>query len=196
MSLPEPAYLYFARMAVKYKFWIILGVIIGGAILMDEFKSPSAPRLAGSQTTSEGSRPSSLRPTINYPPVFAIPGIQQVFTYAERIAPFTIISPSGAESYYVKLTDASTGVPVMTLFVRGGQSFTADVPLGSYRVKYAKGTTWYGDVHLFGPETRYSEADKTFSFSVQGNQVNGYTVTLIRQSGGNLHTKSISANNF
>ena len=122
--------------------------------------------------------------------------MHQLFTNAEQIAPFRIVTPSGAESYYVKLVDAFSGALVMTFFVYGGQSFETEVPLGTYRVKYATGSTWYGEDHLFGPDTRYSEADKTFEFSVQGNQISGYTVELIRQRGGNLHTKSISANQF
>ena len=84
----------------------------------------------------------------------------------------------------------------MTFFVNGGESFEADVPLGIYRVKYASGLTWYGAEHLFGPGTRYSEADKTFEFALQGNQISGYTLELIQQRGGNLHTKSISAAQF
>ena len=39
MQLPEPSFIRSARLAEKYKYWIILGVIIGGAVLMDEFKS-------------------------------------------------------------------------------------------------------------------------------------------------------------
>jgi hypothetical protein len=123
-------------------------------------------------------------------------GVHQLFTSAKLIAPFRIVTPVGTEKYYVKLIDATTDAPVMTFFIYGGQSFDTHVPLGAYHVKYATGTTWYGTSGLFGPDTRYSETDKTFTFTSFGNQINGYTIELIRQHGGNLHTKSISANQF
>ena len=194
MQLPEPSFIRSARLAEKYKYWIILGVIIGGAVLMDEFKS-SSTHPAGSRTNYQDYSPPS-RASVSYPAVPVSQGVHQLFTNAEQIAPFRIVTPSGAESYYVKLVDAFSGALVMTFFVYGGQSFETEVPLGTYRVKYATGSTWSGEDHLFGPDTRYSEADKTFEFSVQGNQISGYTVELIRQRGGNLHTKSISANQF
>lgn len=194
MQLPEPSFIRSARLAEKYKYWIILGVIIGGAILMDEFKSSFTPAV-GSRTNYQD-YPQPSRASVSYPTVPVSQGVHQLFTNAEQIAPFRIVTPSGAESYYVKLVDAFSGTLVMTFFVYGGQSFETEVPLGTYRVKYATGSTWYGEDHLFGPDTRYSEADKTFEFSVQGNQISGYTVELIRQRGGNLHTKSISANQF
>lgn len=195
MQLPEPPFMRTARLAVKYKYWIILGVIIGGAALMDEFRSPVKSLPAGSRTNYQGYSPPSIA-SVNYPTVPVSQGVHQLFTNAEQIAPFRIVTPSGAESYYVKLTNAFTGALVMTFFVYGGQSFETEVPLGTYRVKYAIGSIWYGEDHLFGPDTHYSETDKTFEFSVQGNQINGYTVELIRQRGGNLHTRSISANQF
>lgn len=97
----------------------------------------------------------------------------------------------------VKLIEVGSGVSVMSMFIRGGQSFETKAPLGAYRVKYATGVTWwYGDQHLFGPTTQYSEADKTFEFSRVGNQISGFTVELIRQQAGNLHTKRSQAGQF
>lgn len=195
VQLPEPSFVRATRLAVKYKYWIVLGVIIGGAVMMDQFKSPSKSASAGSRTNYQDYPPPS-RATVNYPAVPVAQGIHQLFINTEQIAPFRIVTPAGSESYYVKLTDAFTGSPIMTLFIYSGQSFETEVPLGTYRVKYATGTTWYGEEHLFGPDTRYSEADKTFEFTVQENQISGYTVELIHQRGGNLHTKSISSNQF
>ena len=193
-KLPESSFLHSTRLANKYKYWIILVALIGGAVLMNEFKS-SSTREASSRTNYQKYSPPS-RANVSYPAVPVSQGVHQLFTNAEQVAPFRIVTPSGAENYYVKLADAFSGKTVMTFFVYGGQSFETKVPLGTYRVKYATGSTWYGEDHLFGPDTHYSEADKTFEFSVQGNQISGYTVELIRQRGGNLHTKSISANQF
>ena len=195
-SLPEPASIRSLRVAVKYKYWIILGVIIGGTVMMDQLRSPSRTSPASAKSEYRASSPFPAQAVLAYPVVQVNQGIRERFTNAKTIAPFRIVTPAGPESYYVKLIDAFTGTPAMSFFIFGGQSFEAEVPLGTYRVKYATGETWYGENHLFGPTTRYSEADKTFEFSVQGNQISGYTVELIRQRGGNLHTKSISANQF
>jgi hypothetical protein len=89
-----------------------------------------------------------------------------------------------------------TDVLVMTFFVQGGQSFEAVVPLGTYRVKYATGSTWYGVDEVFGRDTRYSEAIKTFEFSVKTNQNSGNTIELASQGGSNPHTKTISTHQF
>jgi hypothetical protein len=88
-------------------------------------------------------------------------GEAQAFTSGEAIAPFKIQS-QGEGKFLVKLVDASTGDPVMTIFVRGGEDVEASVPLGTYVVKYASGTHWYGYDHLFGDHhTGYSKADET-----------------------------------
>jgi hypothetical protein len=113
----------------------------------------------------------------------------------ERIAPFEIKS-SYDSNHLVKLVDAVSGKSVMTIFVRGGSTVKVDVPLGNYRVKYASGDKWYGDVFLFGPDTRYSKADDAFLFHRQGNDVSGYTITLYQVAYGNLHTEEIGAEEF
>ena len=194
-QLPEPASIRSLRVAVKYKYWIVLAIIIGGGALMDQFRSSSRTVPASTRVEYHTPvAPSQAMP--DYPTVTVKQGIHQRYTHAELIAPLRIVTPSGSQNYYVKLIDAFTGTPAMSFFIFGGQSFVTEVPLGTYRVKYATGENWYGENHLFGSTTRYSEADKTFEFAVRGNQISGYTVELIRQRGGNLHTKSISANQF
>jgi hypothetical protein len=122
-------------------------------------------------------------------------GEVQRFHSETGIAPLEISSSSG-ENYVVKLTDADSGEDVLTIFVRGGQTEKVDVPLGNYVVKYASGEKWYGYKHLFGPSTHYSKADRTFTFSKNGSQVNGYTITLYKVKDGNLHTSQISSKDF
>lgn len=116
----------------------------------------------------------------------------QFLSNAERIAPLRIVTKGDAVHYFVKLSDWATGAPVLTIFVRAGQTAETDVPLGSYRLKYAAGETWLGVDKLFGEATIYSQADKRFDFAREGNQVSGYTVELILQTGGNLSTRRIS----
>jgi curved DNA-binding protein CbpA len=135
--------------------------------------------------------PPFLEPELPLPPN----GETYNYTRREAVAPFEIKSSYGS-SYLVKLADASTGQPVLTVFVRGGNTVNLDVPLGTYVVKYAAGDKWYGYNFLFGPATGYSKANETFTFRYNGNQVSGYTITLYKVRNGNLRTGTISANEF
>jgi DnaJ-domain-containing protein 1 len=123
-------------------------------------------------------------------------GYLKRFTTEDPIAPLKIQVPEGDTHYYVKIVHANTTTPVATIFIRAGQSVRLKVPLGSYEIKYAMGTTWYGTKYLFGPETTVAKAEKTFDFRIDGDKVNGYTIELIKQQGGNLHTSNISLEDF
>jgi hypothetical protein len=109
---------------------------------------------------------------------------------AENVAPFRIVT-RGRAHYLVKLSNWDTGEDVMSIFVRGGDKVEHEVPLGTYRIQYASGRTWYGKEYLFGPSTVYTQADESFRFRVVGNQVSGYSVELYKRRGGNLHTRKI-----
>ena len=151
----------------------------------------------GNSTSSTNARPDVARffmfnePLLDAPPS----GEVQRFNSETGIAPLEISSSSGG-NYVVKLTDADSGQDVLSIFVRGGQTEKVDVPLGNYLIKYASGEKWYGYKHLFGPSTHYSKADRTFTFSKNGSEVNGYTIKLYKVKDGNLHTSQISQNEF
>lgn len=123
-------------------------------------------------------------------------GSKSTYSNRDAIAPLTISTRQGLGHYFVKIVDWTTDAPVMTIFVRSGQSVSTKVPLGSYKVKYATGSQWYGKTHLFGPETSYSMADSRFDFEETGNQVSGFTVELFLQPNGNLRTKRIRPKDF
>lgn len=89
------------------------------------------------------------------------------------------------------MVDATSDAPVLTVFVRDGDSIDIEVPLGVMKMRYAIGDTWYGDRYLFGPETTYAEADSLLTFAVQGEQVSGYTIELFLQPNGNLREREI-----
>lgn len=193
--LPEPDAINWARFAKKHVYWIVLAVIIGGAVVIDKIQTT---RDSGYRQSYSPQVPSRLTAEASpgYPPVSIMQGVQNVFTQAEQIAPLSIRTSAGEESYFVKVVDAYSQNSIITLFVHGGQTLKVNIPLGTYRIKYATGKTWYGEQHMFGPNTRYSEADKTFTFSVNGDQISGYTIELIKQVNGNLRTKSLSAGQF
>ncbi len=111
------------------------------------------------------------------------------------MAPFSI-KTSGAENHFVKLEDIKTGKTVMAIFIHSGNTVETTVPLGTYKLKYAAGSNWYGEKELFGSDTVCSVANETFTFEIQGNQIVGNTVELILQSKGNLYTTDISVSAF
>ena len=117
------------------------------------------------------------------------------YTSADRIAPFEIKAAQG-NNYFVKLVNAYSEETVLTVFVRGGTTVNIDVPLGTYKVKYASGSTWYGENYLFGTYTSYSKTDKMFDFKIVGNQVSGFSMTLYTVANGNLHMSKIPKSDF
>jgi hypothetical protein len=195
LPLRKTASVRAVRGAIKYGYWMALGAIVIGAIISINFKSP--PKAESIVKKIESSNIKSTVPIIpRHQPVIVDQGVYRLYTDAELVAPLSIVTPRGPENYYIKLVDVSSGSPAISFFIFGGQSFETDVPLGTYRVKYATGVTWFGETHLFGSTTHYSEADKTFEFAVQGNKINGYTIELTQQRNGNLSTKAISSNQF
>ena len=135
-------------------------------------------------------------PAPSYPEV-ALPynGSTQMYSNGERVAPLKIQTAQGA-NYLVKLVSSNSQKQVMTVFVRGGNTVSTEVPLGTYEVKYASGEKWYGYEHLFGADTGYSKAESLFTFKNTGNQISGYTISLYRVTNGNLRTSSINPEQF
>lgn len=109
--------------------------------------------------------------------------------------PLKISAPSGA-NWFVKLDDWNTGLTRYMLFVRGGEAAEVGVPAGTYRIKFASGSTWYGDEIRFGPDTTYSVIDKPTTFSIAGSQLLGHEISLTLRRDGNLRRQSISAGQF
>jgi hypothetical protein len=182
-------------------FLAIIFVLIGIAAIV--FLCSSLPR--NSATSSYVSSP-HLTPTqakvtqtpFNQPWV-AFPGNGSYKTRTNKAlgAPFKIVTQLGdPNNYYCKLINAYTGITEMELYVAGGFSAEFEVPLGTYRLKYAAGTLWYGEKYLFGDSTVCTEAKALFEFNVEGNQYVGNTVELYRRPGGNLQTEVIPRSDF
>lgn len=123
-------------------------------------------------------------------------GAVKMYVTDEAIAPLKIVTRERGYHYFVKIVDWYTNGLICTVFIRSGQSVSLDLPFGSYKLKYAAGSQWYGTKFLFGPETAYSVADKRFDFEARGDNVSGYTVELFLQPHGNLRTNRIAAEEF
>ncbi|MCD6250195.1 MAG: hypothetical protein J7J98_07700 [candidate division Zixibacteria bacterium] len=167
---------------------LVIGGFIWWVIAQDSNNSTT--------TRTTANNYSSSHPAPSYPEVtMPYNGEIQMYTNGEQIAPLKIQTSRGA-NYLVKLVSAYSQKTAMTIFIRGGNTVSTEVPLGTYEIKYASGEKWYGYKHLFGPDTSYSKAEKTFTFKDTGYQISGYTITLYRVSNGNLRTSRISPSQF
>lgn len=150
-------------------------------------------------STGQTPPPMSTQPPAKVPPspqLLPSNGFIERYHSSESLAPLTIRTRGDGQHYFVKLADWNTGITALTVFIHGGQSVELTMPLGSYKLKYASGITWYGESELFGVDTHFSMADARFDFTVSGDQVSGYTVELFLQQDGNLQTRDIPRSTF
>lgn len=90
----------------------------------------------------------------------------------------------------------------MLIYLRAGASLETKVPLGTYWIRGASGTFWYGEPALFGDDTSYFKlankdgSDDGFKFIQQGRQLSGFRLRLVTQQNGNLASSPIDAKDF
>lgn len=161
----------------------------GSVFTYSAFGDPSdAPiRIPSEQDSQITAYPYPLKPADPYAGIASEP--------RPGVAPFTVNTPSG-ENYFIKMIDVATNKAVLGFYVSGGSSVTVKVPLGTYLVHCAFGTTWYGIGHLFGRSTGYSKLDDTFEFTEDNRGISTETVTLYPVQNGNLKTSSIDGSEF
>lgn len=187
------------RKGIGCVWWSVALLGIGGCIWSNNSTSNSPSRSSTpSPSYASPSRPAPS-PKPSGPPLVAVEtpahGTYSNLTGREAVAPFKITTSSSGY-YYVKLVDSRTNEMAVVVFVHGGRPLEVDVPVGTYRMLYATGSTWYGPEHYFGPDTAYSKADTIFEFYIQGNYYSGNQVTLYRVRDGNMRTSSISKDQF
>lgn len=110
-------------------------------------------------------------------------------------ATLSVVTSTGG-NYWLKVIDADNRQEFASYFIRGGDTLDINLPQGSYELKYAHGDTWYGTKYLFGDDTSYAKADRTFEFECYSDMCTGYTVELIRQLNGNLSTTTLDPSQF
>ena len=111
--------------------------------------------------------------------------------YNSTTAPLQIRTRATDGNYVVKIVDWDTAEFIGMYFIQRGGTLSVDVPLGSYRLKFASGNEWYGEKFLFGPTTSYSYANQRLTFHLSGNYAEGHSIELIPRVGGNLTTESL-----
>ena len=78
--------------------------------------------------------------------------------------------------YYLKLVDSKTNEIVQSVFIHPGKTESITLPCGTYELKYACGSQWYGYEKLFGKYGSYSKSENPVSFK------RGYEYTLTLKS--------------
>lgn len=163
--------------------WIILvgiGLSIWGAY--------SNTKTSGSSRT----RPSA-EATRSLPPAMALPQTGAFDSSVSTTQNAIIVKTRSGGRHTLAKIETLDGREVTRGFIRAGGQHRFDLPLGTYVMKTASGTTWYGSTVLFGPETSYSRPDDTFPLTSRGES---WTVELIPQANGNLRDRPISAAQF
>lgn len=168
-------------------FFLGFVVVVGYLILKDE---PNITR----RSIKAGSISKPL-PRFNAPSVAINAGIVRLNFSSKPIAKLQIKTTVGSD-YFIKIVNQATDKEELVVYIIGGKNFLTEFPLGNYSMRYATGTTWYGERHLFGPQTAFAKADKDFIFKREGNKILGYTIELIPQVGGNLRTRKITRSQF
>ncbi|PWU16351.1 MAG: hypothetical protein C5B50_13820 [Verrucomicrobia bacterium] len=112
-------------------------------------------------------------------------------SYNGTTAPLKVTTKPSDGYYVMKLVDWGSGEFVANYFINSGSTLSVDVPLGSYKLKFASGSRWYGLKHLFGPSTQYSYIPQRMDFYLSGDYAEGHRIELIPQVGGNLETRDM-----
>lgn len=118
---------------------------------------------------------------------------------APLVASFSVVAKStGVDktSHLVKMVDANTGQPVLSVFVRSGETASIKIPLGIYKANIASGEKWYGETKLFGNGTIVKQGNAPLNFYSAGNSIMGHTLTLAGTINGNFPTRQLPADAF
>jgi len=106
----------------------------------------------------------------------------------------------GNYDYCIKVQSTDNENEYKMFYIRAGGSATINIPDGTYCVKYAIGSTWYGTDALFGTNTAYARADDTFDFSTSYDSryvyYDTWTLTVGNVKDGNLSFTVIDASKF
>ena len=85
----------------------------------------------------------------------------------------------------------------ISFYVVGGQTVSIKVPVGVYKLYYATGNQFYGNIqYCFGKDTIATTSDDLLAFYTDEQYTHGNTVTLYKVTNGNFDTTSISPGNL
>lgn len=105
----------------------------------------------------------------------------------KRLAPISLTAKQDADCYCV-LERTSGTYGTIKFFVRKGETIKLSVPLGTYKLYFATGDTWYGRQNLYGPNGKYYELNMDFTFKEETNEYIGWKVDLARADESNCYS--------
>lgn len=82
---------------------------------------------------------------------------------------------------------------MITFFVRAYSSVDISMPAGNLELKYAYGSSWYGESKLFGDSTRYAKDEEYYDFSNYTWSISLYTTS---NYGDTMDVEAIDASEF
>ena len=106
---------------------------------------------------------------------------------------------NGADDTTISLVPAKgkKPKPVLTIYVRGGGTFTAKgIRDGTYRIYTASGEDWNTAKKGFTRDCAFSKFDDTFKFTTTSSSASIWTITLTPVIGGNASTSDVDPNDF
>ena len=102
-----------------------------------------------------------------------------------------IYAPSGSQSVFVRVYD-SDGDVAAQVFLRPGDSVALWLWAGTYTIKVAYGTSWFGEIDLFGKDGSYSQLYNGYDTEFNFKSGYWYELELLSGSGGNVGSDSLS----
>jgi curved DNA-binding protein CbpA len=139
--------------------------------------------------------PEFSEPEVEFPHKGLILAAEYLANYNGTTGPFKLTTPSDG-NYIMKVEDWDTKATMGLYFIPKSSVLTIELPLGSYKLKFAQGDKWYGIKYLFGPGTAYSYVPDKMEFYISGDYVKGHQIELVPQINGNLKTPPMQANDW
>jgi len=219
-SLREPAWVQVARNAYRYRYQIGAAALVAAGIYIYQQRPQPArtisaepawtpqtmppfevkvdrPAIASSGRADLARLTQSPSPPLTCVPVAVTSGSSKIYSGQRGLAPLKLTTPSGDDNYLVKLVKVGTKSVVVSAYVRGGDTKTFKVPLGSYVIYYAQGKVWCGENDGFGRgNTRLVRLAGNFEFTREPDGYAGHEIELIQQMAGNLRSEEVSDAEF
>ncbi len=176
-----------------WPFVIILLFIVGYGIFSSSTPTSTSSKPRTTYSTPKPTYYSSIKPT-STPTPLTMPTNGRVFYCSTTDRPSSFkVTNRGSSNYYMKFVKAGTNTTVIKFFVRANSTATIDMPKGKLELRYAYGSTWYGETNLFGKETRYAKDEEYYDFS---NYTWEISFNSTNNTGNTMDVETISANEF
>lgn len=163
---------------------------------LQAFLKPAANSYTTTSTTPRPKTMPTAKPSPSpSPKPLLTPSNGRVFLCTAENRPSSFKVTNGSSSnYFMKFVKAGTDTTVIAFFVRGNSTATIDMPTGTFELRYAYGTDWYGIHKLFGENTRYAKDEEYYEFTRTKNwSISLYASLDYEQK---MDVKNISADEF